>query len=147
MKRRDLRRLLFVVLAAAAGWLSNELRHPPVDQTRPARSDSQGGIEAAIRARRAAWVEASGRVAKLLPDDLHGSRHQRFLVVLAAGERVLIAHNIDLAPRVPVRAGDTVRFRGQYEWNERGGVVHWTHHDPQQRRRGGWLELAGQRYQ
>ena len=29
---------------------------------------------------------------------------------------------------------------------ERGGVLHWTHHDPDGRRPGGWLEHEGRRY-
>ena len=56
------------------------------------------------------WVEASGEVVRVLSDDRRGSRHQRFLVQIAGGPRVLIAHNIDLAPRVAdLRRGDTVR--------------------------------------
>lgn len=90
-------------------------------------------------------VESSGTVVRMLSDDLEGSRHQRFIVEVARGHTVLISHNIDLAERVPVSGGDTVRFRGQYEWNERGGVVHWTHHDPAGRRPGGWIEAGGRR--
>jgi hypothetical protein len=85
------------------------------------------------------WVEFEARVQRLLSDDQQGSRHQRFIVD-HEGQTVLIAHNIDLAPRVPVKVGDAVFVRGRYEWNERGGVVHWTHHDPQNRRPGGWIE-------
>jgi hypothetical protein len=92
------------------------------------------------------WVEADGRVDRLLPDDRKGSRHQRFIVRLGSGLTLLVSHNIDLAPRVPVRVGERVRFRGEYEWNERGGVVHWTHRDPQRRHSGGWIEHRGQRY-
>ena len=54
---------------------------------------------------------------------------------------------IDLAKRVPVERGDTIEFRGEYEWNEKGGVVHWTHHDPQDRHDHGWIEFEGRRYQ
>ncbi len=84
-------------------------------------------------------VSGKGRVVHLLPDDLDGSRHQRFLVKIPSGITLKFAHNIDLAPRVPLRKGDELSFRGQYEWNEKGGVVHWTHHDPAGKHTGGWI--------
>ncbi len=87
-------------------------------------------------------------VEKLLPDDLAGSRHQRFILRLGPQQTILVSHNIDLAPRIdPLRVGDEVRFRGQYEWNQRGGLVHWTHHDPAGRRIGGWLRHRDRLYQ
>jgi hypothetical protein len=93
-------------------------------------------------------VEGQGVVTRVLADDLDGSRHQRFILRLASGQTVLIAHNIDLAPRVAgLREGDTVSFYGEYEWNEKGGTVHWTHHDPKGRHVMGWLEHKGRTYQ
>lgn len=93
-------------------------------------------------------VRGSGRVTRVLADDNNGSRHQRFIVEVAAGRTVLIAHNIDLAPRVPsISVGDTVSFYGEYEWNDRGGVIHWTHHDPRGSHPGGWIEHQGRRYE
>jgi uncharacterized protein DUF3465 len=74
-------------------------------------------------------VEGQGTVAKILPDDNDGSRHQRFIVRLSSGQTILIAHNIDLTPRVSLNEGDVVAFSGEYEWNPKGGVVHWTHRD------------------
>ncbi|MGH0034525.1 MAG: DUF3465 domain-containing protein [Myxococcota bacterium] len=104
-------------------------------------------VESLIRERRSGvMVEVTGVVAKRLPDDDDGSRHQRFILALPGGHTLLVAHNIDLAPRVPLREGDRVRLYGQYEWNEKGGVVHWTHHDPTGRHVEGWIEHAGRRY-
>ncbi len=91
-------------------------------------------------------VEATGRVDRVFKDDNRGSRHQRFTIRLPSGHTVLVTHNIDLAPRVPVDIGDRVSLRGQYEWNDRGGVVHWTHHDPDNRRPGGWILHDGREY-
>ena len=93
-------------------------------------------------------VQGNGIVLTVLPDDNQGSRHQKLLVKLKDGHVILIAHNIDLAPRIDViRKGDQLAFNGEFEWNEKGGVVHWTHHDPQNKHPHGWLEHLGQRYQ
>jgi len=93
-------------------------------------------------------VKSAGIVVRLLPDDNQGSRHQRFILELANGQTILIAHNIDLAPRInSIDIGDTVEFFGQYETNDRGGVVHWTHHDPQGQHVGGWLKHRGRVYE
>ncbi len=92
-------------------------------------------------------VQAEGTVTRVLPDDLSGPRHQRFIVELASGQTVLIAHNIDIAPRINrLEVGDNVRFSGEYVWNAKGGVVHWTHHDPQGRHVAGWLIHNGKTY-
>ncbi len=85
-------------------------------------------------------VQINAQVERLLADDNEGSRHQKFIAREPSGLTLLISHNIDLAPRVPVQVGDQIIVRGQYEWNERGGVIHWTHHDPQGRREGGWIK-------
>jgi len=90
------------------------------------------------------FVESNGIVERLLSDDLKGSRHQRFIIRLSSGQTLLIAHNIDIAPRIDsIAQGDRVDFRGEYEWNEKGGVVHWTHHDPGGRKLGGWIVHNG----
>ena len=94
-----------------------------------------------------AQVQGEGTVTKILRDDLEGSRHQRFILMLSTGQTLLIAHNIDLAPRIDrLRTGDTVEFYGEYEWNSKGGVIHWTHHDPGGRHIGGWLKHDGKTY-
>ena len=92
-------------------------------------------------------VEGVGEVIRVLPDDHDGSRHQRFILQLRSGQTLLVAHNIDVAARIPsLRVGDEVSFFGEYEWTAKGGVIHWTHHDPQGRHVAGWLKHNGQTY-
>jgi hypothetical protein len=93
------------------------------------------------------WLEGSGEVKKLLPDDTKGARHQRFLVTISPEQTLLFAHNIDLAPRVEgLNVGDHITFKGEYIYNPKGGIVHWTHHDPQGRN-SGWIKLNGKTYE
>ena len=93
-------------------------------------------------------VTQRGIIVKVLADDDKGARHQRFIVELPSRQRLLIAHNIDIAPRIPAPAkGQSLTFSGEYEWNKKGGVIHWTHHDPNGRHEGGWIIHQGEKYQ
>jgi hypothetical protein len=93
-------------------------------------------------------VQGIGKVIKVLKDDTKGSRHQKFLLMLPSNLTILVAHNIDLSKRVvDINVGDTIEFYGEYEWNNKGGVLHWTHHDPRNKHVGGWLKHNGIIYQ
>lgn len=93
-------------------------------------------------------VKGNGIVIRILSDDNHGSKHQKFILKLSSGHTILIAHNIDLAPRInAISVGDIIGFNGKYEWNKNGGVVHWTHQDPNRRHVGGWSMHNGTVYQ
>ena len=106
-------------------------------------------LEQAIQQRTSnVQVKGTGTVIRLLKDDNRGSRHQKFILKLASNKTILIAHNIDLAPRInAISTGDIIEFYGEYEWNNKGGVVHWTHHDPNGHHIGGWLKHNGNTYQ
>ncbi len=107
-------------------------------------------LEAFQQRRSNVMVEISGTVIKLLPDDREGDRHQRFILQLKNRHTVLVVHNIDLVERVPLQKHDRLKVRGEYEWNELGGVLHWTHRDtsPQDgKTQSGWIEHKGRRYE
>tara|TARA_B110000881_G_C18377616_1_gene414419 strand:+ start:192 stop:587 length:396 start_codon:yes stop_codon:yes gene_type:complete len=93
-------------------------------------------------------VQGRGTVIRILKDDNKGSRHQKFILKLSSGQTILIAHNVDLSPRInSISNGDVIQFYGEYEWNNKGGVVHWTHRDPNGHHVGGWLKHSGSKYQ
>lgn len=133
-----------LVLAAMQIFQSRQSVEPELG------GDSGAGVEMLMAAYESqqskVWVEVSGVVHKTLADDNKGSRHQRFIYKLNNGHTVLVAHNIDLAPYVPLEQGDALNIRGRYEWNKKGGVLHWTHHDSKGHIRGGWIELDGKQY-
>ena len=93
-------------------------------------------------------VRGSGEVIRILADDNDGSRHQRFIIRLGSGQTLLVAHNIDLADRIGLlKVGDVIEFNGEYVWNAKGGVIHWTHHDPRGSHPAGWIKHNGHIYQ
>jgi len=136
---------LLIVAALYLGW-------DHFNGTRDAQVISGAGNEivaSAFRDQRSGLqVSGTGVVDRVLSDDNDGSRHQRFILRLNSGQTLLVAHNIDLAPRVAaLQEGDTVAFNGVYEWNAKGGVVHWTHRDPSGQHEAGWLKHNGETYQ
>ena len=59
-----------------------------------------------------------------------------------------MTHSVDVGGRVePLQSGDRAEFAGEYQWNEQGGVVHWTHHDPGGWHAHGWVKVNGETYQ
>lgn len=142
--------IIFWFLIAGIGYFlygqlerhSNSVRHLTAESTDQLLAEAYENHKSNLQ------LSGSGTVIRILPDDTTGSRHQRFILRLASGQTVLIAHNIDLAPRIStLRKGDTVSFYGEYEWNAKGGVVHWTHRDPNNRHEHGWLKHKNKLYQ
>jgi hypothetical protein len=150
-----MKKFLIVAALVFAGYTySNGQHNATLSQVPSAIAEQSSGKSDATIAKAFAnhesnlQVSGDGVVTRLLPDDTNGSRHQRFILKLPSNQTILIAHNIDLAPRISaLRVGDSVRFYGEYEWNEKGGVVHWTHRDPHGSHLAGWLEHRGQRYE
>lgn len=161
---RKMRRIVFMLVAAAiASGVNYYNKHQgsaesPLGQVTtsqdPSNEFSENEQQQAVNRIKKAkentnaqfWVGFNGKIIRILKDDNSGSRHQKFLISPADGITLLVAHNIDLATRVPVSKGDSISLYGRYEWNNRGGVMHWTHHDPKGEKKGGWIKAKGKMY-
>jgi hypothetical protein len=123
--------------------------------TRAPASTPPGTIARLFREKRSdTWVETRGVVERLLPDDrdtYDGSdTHQRLILRTDDGINILVAHNLCTSDRVPAKPGDRLTLRGEYEWTEKGGTLHFTHKPKFATRdatRSGWIEHAGNRYE
>ncbi|MEE9493621.1 MAG: DUF3465 domain-containing protein [Gammaproteobacteria bacterium] len=136
--------LTLIVLLVAAIYQHFQGNVPSTKQTDSSTSTTQnsGTLWKANQ-----WITIEGKVSRLLHDDNIGSRHQKFIIRQNDGSTLLVAHNIDLAKRIPLQKGDSIKLRGQYETNDRGGLVHWTHHDPMKSGSAGWIEHQNKRYE
>ena len=150
-----MKKILVVVAALLAGYVFFNSQHvgtlsdAPSSISEQRTGTSDASISSAFSNRESnLQVAGQGIVTKLLPDDTSGSRHQRFILELSSGQTLLVAHNIDIAPRIDsLRVGDAVQFFGEYEWNPKGGVLHWTHRDTRGTHVAGWLRHKGRTYQ
>lgn len=134
--------LLLAIVAGVAFYFNRQPAEVPREIVEPAVAGASAEWQSGVQ------ISGQGTVSRVLGDDSVGDRHQRFILTLDSGRTLLIAHNIDVAPRIDsLREGDTVSFSGEYEWNDKGGVVHWTHHDPQGQHEAGWLKHRGRTYQ
>ena len=147
---------LFLILLAICLVLSFAACHAPNNAQQletsavssAANMDAGAILEAYDAHRNLPQVQGSGIVVKVLKDDTNGLRHQKFLLKVSDNITILIAHNIDLAPRVAdIQEGDVVGFKGEYIYTPKGGTVHWTHKDPRGNHAAGWLEYNGKKYE
>ena len=138
-----------VLVAVYLGGLQSQLIDSPQVGAVSSAGQVDDELAQAFEDRRSdVQVRGRGEVIKVLADDNDGSRHQRFILRLPSGQTLLVAHNIDLADRVAaLKVGDTVEFNGEYEWNAKGGVIHWTHRDPRGVHEAGWIRHKGRTYQ
>jgi len=137
--------VVFVAVVAAVGGRRLQESGQRAEDT-PARQAAPAATAASLQS--GAQVTVRGRVIRLLADDRDGSPHQRFIIEADSGGTLLVAHNLELAPRLDgLAAGEMLVVSGEYQWNAQGGLIHWTHDDPQRRHAPGYIEWRGRRYE
>ncbi|WP_315903090.1 DUF3465 domain-containing protein [Shewanella phaeophyticola] len=92
--------LIGLLSIAIFGYLDNNLPTTQIVQNVFAAdtvaSASNRALQNAIDNRQSnVQVAGSGNVIKVLSDDLKGSRHKRFILKIANGGTLLVAHNIN----------------------------------------------------
>jgi hypothetical protein len=74
--------------------------------------------------------------------------HEGFLLKLDGGCDLLlrVEVNTDITGPIPLHPGEVAKVKGEYETDETGGVIHWTHHDPRGRHEAGYIVAGGKTY-
>ncbi|HEY0799054.1 MAG TPA: DUF3465 domain-containing protein [Candidatus Baltobacteraceae bacterium] len=117
-----------------------------------ASSDTNGAIYQAWLAHRSyIEVTASGSVARVLGiREGPSGAHEGFLLHLRGsagnGLTVKVEDNVDLTGPIPLAPGDEVELRGEYIYNDLGGIIHYTHNDPRGVHPGGYIKVGGKTY-
>ncbi len=60
---------------------------------------------------------------------------------------VRVEDNVDLTGPIPLEPGEAAAVRGEYIYDPRGGLIHYTHRDPRGRHAAGYVQVAGRIYQ
>jgi len=149
MKKSSNKILSIIALIVSAYFANNytqeEQKPENIQITTQNKTSNSKQLELLIQNRQSDKViTVDAKVINILADDNKGDRHQR-LILKSGKYTLLLAHNIDLAPRVPVKKGDVLQVRGEYEWNEKGGVIHWTHRSTS-KHPNGWIIHNNKKY-
>ena len=134
--------LLALGVVAAAGCAA----------TTSSGGDDNGAIYDSWRAGRShVEVTASGSVARVLGvRSGRSGAHEGFLVHLTGssgrGLTVRVEDNVDLTGPIPLEPGDAVTLRGEYIFDRRGGIIHYTHRDPRGRHPDGFVRVGDRVY-
>ena len=97
-------------------------------------------------------VTANGAVARILGErEGPSGEHLGFLLHLRGsagrGLTVRVEDNLDLSGPIPLREGQAATVRGEYIYDSRGGLIHYTHRDPRGRHEAGYVQVDGRIYQ
>lgn len=135
----------FRLAAWAAVVLGGSLAGCAASQT-----PDDGAVCAAYSAQRSGTeVVADGTISRLFGvRQGRTSPHEGFLMRLNSGCDLVVRVevNTDFTGDVPLRAGQRVAVKGEYEYYPRGGVIHWTHRDPRGHHENGYIDANGTMY-
>ncbi len=119
----------------------------------PTDTSSNGAVYDAWRFHRSrVEVTANGAIARIFgAREGPSGTHLGFLLHLAGSEghglTVRVEDNLDLTGPIPLDEGEAAIVRGEYIYDSRGGLIHYTHRDPRGRHDAGYVQAGGRIYQ
>lgn len=120
-----------------------------LDSAEAGSPEGHSELSSAIQARdRIDFIEVRDvTVTEILPDDVSGKQHQRWMFRITSGEEIMAIFNSETGEVVPLKVGDTISMGGQFMVaRHHGPLLHWLHKDPRGKRPVGYVEINGQRY-
>jgi len=130
-------RAAIVLIALAAAACSSTASDQP---------DNLAAIQAIQAHRSGQEVTVEGTVASA-PQFSRGptGRHEDFVLEVSSGtgeqQLIHVAHNVDIAPEVPLDEGMDIIVHGELDIDRSGPVIHFTHHDPRGRHQPGFIRI------
>ncbi len=94
-------------------------------------------------------VIVDGSIARILgTQEGRSGEHEGFLLRLASGcaLTVRVETNVSITGSIPLRGGERVTVKGEYEYYPEGGVVHWTHRAFGSHHASGYVEAGDRLY-
>lgn len=132
--------IVFVSVSLVAGWTWHSI---PSYTFEPGNHVAE---KAFYEQRSGMVVEVTGQVIRILGNATPGSGFQWFEMKTPNGQHILVGHDNGVSGSIPLFTLDEVSVRGEYEWTEKGGTIRSTQRDNSLRRRHGWIEHEGIRY-
>lgn len=141
--------LAWAVVIFGLNYKSSDVE-PAIPKQKEVTMNSNAEIVAAIKksAPLKYVIVTNAKVVKLLTDDKNGPLHQRWIMEIENGLTITVFHNVNIAERVPLAEGSYVTAAGELEYGDKwkDPIMHWTHEDPQGRRKAGYVIFNGTTY-
>ena len=132
--------IVLVSVSLVAGWTWHSIPNYSFE------SGNHVAARAFYEQRTGIMVEVSGQVVRVLQSGGNESASQWFQMRTPNGQHFLVGHHSDASDAIPLLARENIVVRGEYEWTESGGTIRQTQRDTSLRRRHGWIEYKGKRY-
>jgi hypothetical protein len=92
-------------------------------------------------------LSMEGKISRVFSAGETDAGQQKFVLQLAQGQSVTVIHDATLGAAIEgLAVGETIEVSGEYHWTADGGIMRWTHRNPEDNRQAGWVNYKGRLY-